>query len=119
MKPADLRIALACAAFAGGAFAAPSPDRVPVYDATQIAHDSYVVIERIGVESWRSAFGIGGHRDEAGARSAVLAEAARVRADGVVNLHCLGQTDGLFNSSGFYCYGNAIRLKNERRVGSK
>jgi hypothetical protein len=90
---------------------------VAIYDSTQLALDHYVVIERIGVQGWRSAFGIGGHRDEASARGAVLAEAARVRADGVINLHCLGQTDGLFNSSGFYCYGNAIRLKNERRVG--
>jgi hypothetical protein len=114
MKAADVAIAVACTALASGAFAAPS-DRVTVYDATQLAHDSYVVVERIGVDRWKSAFGIGGYRDEPSARNAVLARAQRVGADGVINLYCLGQTDGLFNSSGHYCYGNAIRVKNERK----
>jgi hypothetical protein len=116
MKPLRLGIALISAAFAAGAFAAPSADRLAVYDATQLAHGSYVVVERIGIDTWKSAFGIGGYRDEPSARNAVLAQAARAGADGVINLHCLGQTDGMFNSSGYYCYGNAIRLTNERRA---
>jgi hypothetical protein len=115
MKPADIAIAFACTALASGAFAAPSADRVTVYDATQLAHDSYVVVERIGVDSWKSAFGIGGYRDEPSARNAVLARAQRVGADGVINLYCLGQTDRIFNPSGYYCYGNAIRVRVERK----
>jgi hypothetical protein len=117
MKPADIAIAVACSAFASGAFAAPSANRMAVYDATQLAHDSYVVVERIGIDTWKSAFGIGGYRDEPNARNAVLARAERLGADGVINLHCLGQTDRLFNPAGYYCYGNAIRVRrNEPRV---
>jgi hypothetical protein len=116
MKPADIVVALVCTACAGGVFAAPSADRLPIYDATQLAHDSYVVVERLGIDSWKSAFGIGGYRDEPSARNAVLGQAARAGADGIINLYCLGQTDRMFNSSGYYCYGNAIRLRNERRA---
>ena len=97
--------------------AAPAPSGpVAVYDSTQIAYDSYVVVRRIGVEGWRSAFNIPGHVDEATARNATLAEAQRAGADGVVNLHCLGQTDRVFKPSGHFCYANAIRFKNERPV---
>ena len=97
--------------------AAPAPaGAVAVYDSTQIAFDSYVVVRRVGVEGWRSAFHIPGHPDEGTARDAVLAEARRAGADGVVNLHCLGQTDRVFKSSGHFCYANAIRFKNERPV---
>jgi hypothetical protein len=88
---------------------------VTVYDATQLAHDRYVVVERIGIDTWNSAFGIGGYRDEPSARNAVLARAERLGADGIINLHCLGQTDRLFNAAGYYCYGNAIRVKSERK----
>ncbi len=104
-------------------FAAPSapsatsaPSTLRIYDSTELALDSYVVIHRVGVGNLRSAIGIPGHRDEASARAAVLAEAARAGADGIINLQCMGQTDGLFRSAGHYCYGNAIRLSNERRV---
>lgn len=110
-----LTAALVCLCEAGAAQSV-STDPVPVYDSTAIALDHYTVVRRLGIDSWRSAFEIPGHRDEAGARRAVLSEAARVGADGVINLHCLSQTDAIFNPSGYYCYGNAIRLRNERRV---
>lgn len=97
---------------ATGAVAQTAPsDAVPVYDSTQIAFDRYAVIKRLWVESWRSAFNVPGYRDEAAARHALLNEASRLGADAVINLHCLGQTDALFNPSGAYCYGNAIQLK--------
>ena len=84
---------------------------VPIYDATEIAFDRYVVIKRIGIENWRSALGIGGHPTLDAAKSAVVNEAARVGADGIVNLTCFDQTDRIFNPAGYFCYGNAIRLK--------
>ena len=92
------------------------PDPFPVYDSTQIALGSYIVIKRLWVEGWRSALGVPHYRDEKAARAALLDEAARVGADAVVNLFCLGRTDALFNPTGYYCYGNAIRFKKERRV---
>lgn len=109
-------IACVCAAVSTGVLAQQGTltDPLPVYDSTQIALDRYTVIRRLPVDGWRSAFGVPGHRDEAGARRALLNAAAGLGADGVINLHCLGQTDALFNPSGYYCYGNAIRLKSER-----
>jgi hypothetical protein len=82
-----------------------------VYDATQLAFERYVVVKRVGIDDWRSAFRISGHPDLASAQQAVLSEAARAGADGVVNLTCFDQTDAVFKPAGFFCYGNAIRLK--------
>jgi hypothetical protein len=90
---------------------AASTDPVPVYDATQVAMARYTVIKRLWVESWRSAFWIPGYRDAGGARQALLAEAARLGADAVVNLVCMDKTDNLFRPTGFYCYGSAVKVK--------
>ena len=84
---------------------------VPVYDATQVSLSRYTVVKRVGVGDWRSAFFLGGHSDLAAAQNAVVSEAARVGADGVVNLVCFDQTDRVFRRAGYHCYGNAIRLK--------
>ena len=111
-----IRAAIALLVPSALAQAAPSPVSLPVYDSTQIAFGSYVVVRRIGIEDWRSAFRIPGFADEASAKNAVLAQAAQVGADGVINLHCMGQTDRIFRPAGYYCYGNAIKLKNERRT---
>lgn len=90
----------------------PAPvSAVPVYDSTQIALDRYSVVKRIGIDDWRSAFRIDGHGDLESARRAVVNEAGRVGADGVINLTCFDQTDRIFNPAGYFCYGNAIRLK--------
>jgi hypothetical protein len=89
---------------------------VPVYDATQIALDRYTVIARLGVEDWESSFRIRGHRDLESAKQALVSDAARRGADGVINLTCFDQTDRLFNPAGYYCYGNAIKIRNERRL---
>jgi hypothetical protein len=99
---------------APGAFA--QSDEIAVYDATQVSMDRYTVLQRLGLHDWRSAFRIPVFRDEASARNAALAEARRSGADAVVNLYCLVQSDSLFTPAGYYCYGNAIKLKNEPRV---
>ena len=84
---------------------------VPIYDATQVAFDRYVVIQRVGIGDWRSALGRGGHASLDAAKDAVLNEAARVGADGIVNLTCFDQTDRVFNPAGYFCYANAVRVK--------
>ena len=96
--------------------AAHAAEPLPTYDSTQIEYDRYVVVKRLGVEGWRSAFNIPGHRDEESARRALSAEALRAGADALINVYCLGQTDAIFKPAGYYCYGNAIRIKNEQRV---
>jgi hypothetical protein len=107
---------LAAACTAVLAAPAGSSGAVTIYDPTQLALGAYVVVERIGIASWRSAFSIPGHATEDAAIGAVLTRAAQVGADGVTNLKCMSQTDALFKSSGFYCYANAIRVTSERRL---
>ena len=97
------------------AAATAAPASVTIYDTTQLALGSYTVVERIGIDTWRSAFGIPGHATEDAARNAVVARAADVGADGIVNLKCMSQTDAFFKSAGYYCYANAIRLKTTAR----
>jgi hypothetical protein len=118
MKPAPFALSalLLAVLWTGAPQSSHAADAVPVYDSTEIALDRYTVVKRLGVEDWRSAFRIPSYGDEESARRALLVEAARVRADGVINLHCLSKTDRIFNPSGYYCYGNAIKLKNERSV---
>ena len=99
---------LAVLAQAGVAADAVAP---AVYDATQLAFDRYVLVKRVGIDGWRAAFNIPGHPDLASATQAVLSEAAQAGADGVINLTCFDQTDAVFKPAGYYCYGNAIRLK--------
>jgi hypothetical protein len=103
--------ALALAPLCAGASAQSPAGVVPVYDATQVAYDRYTVVKRIGVGDWRSALGIRAYGDLAAAQGAVLSEAAQAGADGVVNLTCFDQTDRVFRPAGYFCYGNAIRLK--------
>ena len=109
MSPRTLCAVVAFGGVAASAFAAPAA--VPIYDPTQLALDGYVVVERVGIHGWRSAFGIPGHATEQAAVDAVLVRAAQVGAQGVTNLKCMSQTDALYKPSGYYCYANAIRLK--------
>ena len=110
-------LALAASAFALVASAASAQSGgVPVYDATQLAHDRYTIVARLGIEDWASSFRIRGHRDLESAKLALVNDAARRGADGVINLTCFDKTDGLIRSDGYYCYGNAIRIKNERAL---
>jgi hypothetical protein len=95
----------------GASAGVSAPAGVPVYDATQLALGSYVVVERVGLAGWHSAFSVPGYPTEDEARGALLARAASVGAEGVTNLVCMSQTDRLFKPAGYYCYANAIRLK--------
>lgn len=115
MKTFIAAVAVTCLALTTRAALAQS-DEIAVYDATEVSLDRYTVVQRLGVHDRRSAIRVPVFSDEASARNAALAEARRSGADAVVNLHCLKQSDSLFSRAGFYCYGNAIKLKSERRV---
>ena len=85
---------------------------VTIYDSTQIAFDRYTVVKRVGIEGWESAFRIRGHASLEAARQALADEALRAGGDGLINLICFDQTDRIFKPVGYYCYGNAIKVKN-------
>ncbi len=114
MKTSAASVAAAVALVTSAASAQSSG--VPIYDATQLAHDRYTIVARLGIEDWASAFRIKGYGDLETAKRAIVNDAARRGADGVINLACFGQTDRIFKPAGYYCYGNAIRIKNEQRV---
>jgi hypothetical protein len=84
-----------------------------VYQVGEITLDRYTVLERIWVESWRtfSVFDVPKRADEPGAIAALREEAARLGADGIVNLHCVNDGGGFLSRSGHFCYANAIKLK--------
>jgi len=109
MKARVIALSIAALIVTGQALA---QDRraVAVYDSTQIALDRYTVIKRLGIQDWRSAFSIRSYGDAVAATDALLAEAERLGADGLVNLHCVSQSD-MPPGRGYYCYANAIRVK--------
>ena len=82
-----------------------------IYKVGEITLDRYTVIDRIWVGYMRTALWLPTHADEQSAIEAVMSEAARLGADGVVNLHCLNDTGGLPPLTGHFCYANAIKLK--------
>ncbi|HSQ04002.1 MAG TPA: hypothetical protein VLN59_08205 [Burkholderiales bacterium] len=84
---------------------------VRVYDATQLAMADYSIIKRIWVEYWRSAFDIPARPTADAATQELIAEAAALRADGVVNLTCVPSSSSFMSRTGYRCYGDAIRLK--------
>ena len=90
---------------------APAADaaQVKVFDATQLTLDRYTVLKRIWTQSWRSAFWVPEYDEVADAIAALTSKAADEGADAVINLHCLFDPGGL--SSGYFCYGLAIKLK--------
>jgi uncharacterized protein YbjQ (UPF0145 family) len=110
MKPSPVAAAvLACALWvaADPALAADAA-RIKVFDATELTLDRYTVVKRIWTQSWRSAFWVPEHSELADAIAALSSKAADEGADAVINLHCLFDPGGL--SSGYFCYGLAIKL---------
>ncbi|HSB48973.1 MAG TPA: hypothetical protein VLD15_05615 [Burkholderiales bacterium] len=83
--------------------------QVKVFDATQLTLDRYTVVKRIWTQSWRSAFWVPEEDKVEDAIAALTSKAADEGADAVINLHCLFDPGGL--SSGYFCYGLAIKLK--------
>ncbi len=91
--------------------AEPAPaDVAPakLYAVGTLTPSRYTVIDRLWVARWRTAFDVPTQPNAAGATRELLAEAARVGGDGVVNLHCLAREPG---GAAYYCYGNVIKLK--------
>jgi hypothetical protein len=106
-----MRLLLTVAICAAPVMSAAAADSAAprVYQVGEITRDRYTVMERIWVDSLRTAFWLPMHADERAAIEAVVSEAAHLGADGVVNLHCLNDSSGFFR--GHFCYANAIKLK--------
>jgi hypothetical protein len=89
-------------------------DAVKVYELGQIAVNRYDVVSHIWADSWRSATGMPLHPNEGQGVASLRAEAARLGADGLVNVVCLDQGRPNWWSSpapAYLCYGIAVRVK--------
>ena len=110
---------IAVGALAGCASTPPSVvesriDDVKVYELGQIAATRYDVLSHIWADSWRSAYGMPLHPAEAQGVASLRAEAARLGANGLVNVVCLDQGRPNWWASpapAYLCYGIAVRVK--------
>jgi hypothetical protein len=90
------------------------PAEVKLYSMGQLADNRYEVVSRLWVDSWRSAFRIPTYPSEDEAIASLQAEAARLGADGLVNVSCLDQGRSTKSQNAeptVLCYGIAVRVK--------
>jgi hypothetical protein len=91
--------------------APPGEPPLRVFDAGELAVGGYTVVKRLWVDTWRSAWLIPTHDSAPAAMEAIAAEAARLGADGIMNLYCARDSGGWRGRDAHYCYALAIRLK--------
>jgi uncharacterized protein YbjQ (UPF0145 family) len=86
---------------------------VKVYEPEQLMQDQYEVLRHLWVDSWRTAFWLPTDASEAEGIASLQAKAARVGANGLINVSCRDQGHSLWSWSrapAILCYGNAIRV---------
>lgn len=111
-KPRLLINAFALACATGVLLSAHAADApLKVYASGELPLGRYTVIKRLWVEMPESAFWVKSHPESGQAIAALVNEAARLNADGVVNLHCLNGGQFTPEPAAWFCYGNAIKLK--------
>mgnify|MGYP006268737025 CR=1 FL=1 len=109
------------AVVASGCTTAPSaPDAgaepVRIYHAAMLLPGQYTTVKNLWVDSWRSAFWVPDYQTVEEGTSALRDEAARLGANGVINVACYQVRPVLSSWSAegprsFICYGKAIRVK--------
>jgi uncharacterized protein YbjQ (UPF0145 family) len=108
-----------CIVLCGCASAPPAgverqPAEVKVYGPSELSTNQYDVVSRIWADSWKTAWRLPTYADEETATASLRAEAARLGADGLVNVGCLKQAPSTWFGSAepsILCYGNAIRMR--------
>lgn len=97
------------------AFAAPDAargaDSVQIYDPTDLNLGRYQIVQRLWVESWRSALDVPRHADAGAAVADLKTAAARLGADGLINVACVPDPGWRQRNESVVCYALAIRLK--------
>ena len=87
---------------------------VKVYEPEQLAQGQYEVVRHLWVDSWRTAFWLPSDSSEADGIASLQAEAARLGANGLINVSCRDQGHSIWSWSrepAILCYGNAIRVR--------
>ncbi|MBE0623766.1 MAG: hypothetical protein IH606_03030 [Burkholderiales bacterium] len=92
---------------------ASSAAEVKIYESAQLAQNQYQLLRYLPVDSWRTAFWLPTYASQAEGLASLQAEAARLGADGLIDVSCRDQGSFTGFTSGkpaFLCYGNAIRV---------
>jgi hypothetical protein len=87
---------------------------VKVYEPEQLAQDQYELVRYLWVDSWRTAFWLPRASSEANGIASLQTEAARLGANGLINVSCRDQGHYLWSRSrepAILCYANAIRVR--------
>ena len=85
---------------------------VALYDSTQISPVSYRLIKRFWVDTWRTTYALPMHANAEEGIASLKVEAARLGANGLLNVACRKDTDFIpaLTRAGVVCSGDAIRL---------
>jgi hypothetical protein len=87
---------------------------VKVYEPDQLVQSQYELVRYLWVDSWRTAFWLPSGSSEAEGIACLQAEAARLGANGLINVSCRDQGHFMWSWSRkptILCYGNAIRVR--------
>ena len=113
------RLFAAAACMSAGCATTPAADAqksaadVKLYGASELATSQYRVLSHLWVDSWRTAYRVQTYATQEEAVAALRAEAARLGADGLINVFCLDQGGSTWmrgTAPAILCYGNAIRV---------
>ena len=119
ISPSSTLVAVAVCVLSGCA-SAPQGDverraaELNVYGVGQLSANRYEVVSHVWVDSWRTAFWPPTYPTQEEAIASLRAEAARLGADGLVNVVCRDQGRSSWSTSAepaILCYGSAIRVK--------
>ena len=103
-----------------GCASAPKSDlerqaaQVKVYGANQLLQGQYEDVRYLWADSWRAAFWLPSALSEAEGIASLRAEAARLGANGLINVSCIDQGHFIWSWSrkpSILCYGHAIRVR--------
>src|SRR5471032_1832945 len=87
---------------------------IKVYEPEQLAQGQYELVRYLWVDSWRTAFWLPSASSEAKGIASLRAEAARLGANGLINVSCRDQGHFTWSRSrepAILCYANAIRVR--------
>jgi hypothetical protein len=88
--------------------------QVKIYEPSRLLRDQYEDVRYLWVDSWRTAFWLPSVASDAEGIAALQAEAARLGANGLINVSC--RDPGQFRwpwsrEPSILCYGHAIRVR--------
>lgn len=89
--------------------AAGDASQVEVYRSMQLTPSRYTVVKRIWIDDWRSNTTYPSFDGEQAGIDAMKREAAKVGANGIMNVICLDPSSGKAKGK-LLCYGDAVKV---------